>query len=265
MNIVDFHTHVFPDYLAARALEKLSSRSGNPAYTDGTCSGLKRSMAKYGISRSVTVPIATKPEQTPTINSFAIQQLSDPALIPFGTLHPHYADFRTEIHRLKEAGVKGIKLHPDYQEFFVDDESMFPIYEALQEQGLIVLFHTGVDIGLSPPYHAPPNRIAKVLDRFPGLTLVAAHFGGFQMWDEVERHLIGRNLYLETSFTVGWLTSLKIVELARRHGVSKILFGTDSPWADQGIELERFNALPFTPDERTAILSTNAHRLLGLA
>ena len=101
------------------------------------------------------------------------------------------------------AGIKGVKFHPDYQMFFVDEERMFPLYRQMADAGLIAFFHAGVDIGLPPPVHCPPDRLATVLDRVPDLTVVAAHFGGFKMWDDVEKYLIGRNLWLDTSLHAG--------------------------------------------------------------
>jgi predicted TIM-barrel fold metal-dependent hydrolase len=262
--IVDFHTHVFPDELAPRAVRQLTSRSGERAHTDGTCSGLKSSMQRHGIQRSVTQPVSTRPEQTPTINNFAIQQLNNPMLVPFGTIHPDYADFRTEIQRLREAGIRGVKFHPDYQQFYVDEPRMFPIYEALADAGLIGLFHTGVDIGLGPPYHGTPDRMAKVLDAFPQWTVVAAHFGGFQMWDDVERFLIGRSIYLETSYTLAWFDNARFVQMARNHGVSRVLFGTDSPWADQGEEIGLLKRCGLDAGELETVFYRNAARLLGM-
>lgn len=261
---IDFHAHVFPDGLAPKAIRQLTGRSGVKAHTDGTCAGLKASMQRHGIRLSVTQPVSTRPEQTPTINTFAIAQKSDPMLVPFGTIHPDYADYKVEIARLKDAGIKGVKFHPDYQRFYVDEKRMFPLYEALAEAGLIGLFHTGVDIGLGPPYHGTPDRIAKVLDAFPNWTVVAAHFGGFQMWDEVERHLLGRVVYLETSYTLAWLDAGRFVKMARAHGMERVIFGTDSPWADQGDEIHLMKQSGLTADELELVLYRNAEHVLGL-
>ena len=263
--IVDAHAHVFPDELAARANKQLIGNSGETAFTDGTAAGLKRSMEQHGIAVSVTLPVSTRAKQTQPINAFSIEALGDERLVPFGTIHPEYAGYAGEIARLKAAGVKGVKFHPDYQSFFVDEERMFPIYQALSDAGLIVLFHAGVDIGLKPPYHCLPEKLARVLDAFPSMIVVAAHFGGFQMWDDVDRHLVGRNLYLETSFTLSWLEPSKFTDMARRHGIERVLFGTDSPWADQGREIELVSRSGLTEDELGKVFAANADRLLGLA
>jgi len=261
--IIDIHTHIFPDDLAARAVKQLTGNSGETAFTDGTAGGLLDSMKRNGIAWSVTQPVSTKGAQTPSVNSFAIN-LKRPGLINFGTLHPDYPDYAGEIRRLSAAGIKGVKFHPDYQKCYADEERMFPVYEAMAEAGLIALFHAGVDIGLGPPYHGNPDRIARVLDRVPKLTVVAAHFGGFQMWDDVDRHLVGRNLYLESSYTLAFLAADRFVDMARRHGIDRVMFGTDSPWADQGEEIRLMEKTGLSDAELDAVFHDNAARLLGL-
>ena len=262
--IIDIHTHVFPDHIAERALKQLTGRSGETARIDGTAAGLEKSMVENGIAISVTQPVSTKPSQTPSVNGFAIELNTRPSLINFGTLHPDYVENPSEIQRLENAGIKGVKFHPDYQEFFVDEERMFPLYRQMADAGLIAFFHAGVDIGLPPPVHCTPDRLAKVLDRVPDLKVVAAHFGGFKMWDEVDRVLVGRNLWLDTSFTLAWFPAARFVEMARRHGIEKVLFGTDSPWADQGEEIQLHEDSGLTEEELAAVFYDNAASLLGI-
>jgi hypothetical protein len=262
--IIDIHTHVFPDALAERAVKQLTGRSGETAHIDGTAAGLEESMRKNGIALSVTQPVSTKASQVASINSFAIELNKRPALLNFGTLFPDHEGNATEIQRLKKAGIKGVKFHPDYQNFFVDEERMFPLYRQMAEAGLIAFFHAGVDIGLPPPVHCPPDRLATVLDRVPDLTVVAAHFGGFKMWEDVEQHLIGRDLWLDTSYTLAWLPAERFVKMARKHGIEKIVFGSDSPWADQGEEIKLHAESGLTESELAAVLYDNAARLLGM-
>lgn len=221
-------------------------------------------MRRNGIELGVIQPVSTKASQVASINSFAIELNRRPALIGFGALYPDYEGNAAEIERLKIAGIKGVKFHPDYQTFFVDEERMFPLYRQVADAGLIAFFHAGVDIGLPPPVHCPPARLAKVLDRVPDLTVVAAHFGGFKMWDDVEKHLIGRDLWLDTSYTLAWLPAERFVKMARKHGTNKVLFGTDSPWADQGEEIRRHAESGLTESELVAVFHDNAARLLGL-
>ena len=262
--IIDIHTHVFPDQLAARAVKQLAGLSGEQAPIDGTAGGLEASKRKNGIALSVTQPVSTKGSQVSSINAFAVELNKRPALINFGSLFPDYEGNTAEIRRLKTAGIKGVKFHPDYQNFFVDEERMFPLYRQMADVGLIAFFHAGVDIGLPPPVHCTPDRLVKILDRVPELTVVAAHFGGFKMWDDVEKHLIGRSLWLDTSYTLAWFPAGRFVKMARKHGMEKIVFGSDSPWADQGEEIKLHAESGLTESELAAVFHDNAARLLGI-
>ena len=260
---LDVHTHVFPDALAERAVRQLAAESGEKAYTDGTAAGLIASMRAAGIERSVVQPVSTRAAQTPGINTYSIE-LNRPPLISFGTLHPDYADYPAEIDRLKAAGLRGVKFHPDYQLFYVDEDRMMPVYRRMARAGLTAFFHAGVDIGLKPPYHGTPERLARVLDAVPDLEVVAAHFGGFRMWDEVDRHLIGRRLWLDTSYTLAHLPGEEFVRMARRHGVGRVMFGSDSPWADQAEEVRLLERTGLDEAELDAVFYDNAARWLGL-
>lgn len=263
--IVDIHTHAFPDELAARALTALVGNCDVPALTDGTVAGLRASMRQAGIDRSAVMPIATKPSQVRGINQWAAdvnRQFED--IISFGTLHPLMEDWQAEIERLANDGIPGIKLHPDYQDFFVDDPSLSPIYRALADAGLILMMHAGVDIGLPSPVHCTPDRLANVLDTVPELTIIAAHMGGYIMWDDVEKYLVGRDVYFDTSYSMADLGRERMTALIRSHGVDKILFGTDSPWTDQAAEVAGIRGLPFSDEEIGAVLGGNAERVLSV-
>ena len=140
---------------------------------------------------------------------------------------------------------------------------MFPIYEALFQEGLILLLHAGVDIGLPPPVHCTPDRLARVLDRCPGGKIVAAHMGGFRCWEESARLLAGRELYFDTSYSFTELGAVEMAGLARAHGVDRVLFGTDSPWTAQAEELAKIRRLDLLPLDQERILGRNALLLLG--
>lgn len=264
--VVDIHTHAFPNDLAPRAVKKLSEVARIPARTDGTCEGLRTSMRRAGVDLSVIMPIATKPSQVRTINAWAVEvNATYEDLLSFGTLHPLQEDWAEEIERLVADGIRGVKLHPDYQEFFVDDAAMMPVYRALAEAGLLLLFHAGVDIGIPPPVHCTAERLARVLDAVPELTVIAAHMGGYLQWEAVEQFLIGRDLYLDASYSLADMGPDALVRLARAHGIERVLFGTDSPWTDQATELAAFRVLPLSEEEKAALLGGNAQRLLGLS
>lgn len=261
--IIDFHTHCFPDALAPKATAVLAERSGIPQRLEGTIKGLKASMKKAGVASSVVLGIATKPGQTCKINKWSTE-INDEEIIAFGSVHPDYLHWKEELVKIKEYGLKGIKLHPDYQEFFVDEPRMFPIYEKAFELGLIVLFHAGVDIGLPPPVHCEPKRLRKVLDLFPGGKVVAAHMGGHDCWDDVEEYLVGRKVYFDTAYSLKKIGKDRFLSICNDHGYDKILFATDSPWTDQSEEIERIKSYGLGQEKESAILGGNAAELIGM-
>lgn len=260
--IIDFHTHCFPDAIARRAVPMLSERSGIPYHVDGTVEGLRASMRRSGIEASVFLQIATKPAQTPTVNAWAIEQNSAD-IVGFGSVHPDYPQWRDELDRIADAGLKGIKLHPDYQEFYVDADPLKPIYEHAIARGLVVVLHAGIDVGLPETVHCTPARLLAVYDILRHGTVVLAHMGGWRMWREVETELSGSSFHFDTSYCSDDLSAEDFRRLIRSHGAGRILFGSDSPWEDQAVAVANLRALGLTPGEESAILGENAARLLG--
>lgn len=263
--IIDFHVHAFPDDLASKATAALARRAGIPLELDGTLAGVQASMKEAGIDCSVILNIATRPAQTPKITEWAAA-VHNPAggIVCFGSIHPDSPSWREELIQIKESGLRGIKLHPDYQEFFVDEPRMFPIYEKAIGLDLTVVFHSGVDIGLPDPVHCTPSRLLKVVKAFRGGRIVAAHMGGYLCWEEVERYLVGEDLYFDTSFSRQDMKPGQLLQMIRNHGAEKILFATDSPWAGQREELAALRSLGLTCGEEEAVLGLNAGKLLGL-
>jgi predicted TIM-barrel fold metal-dependent hydrolase len=262
MKVTDFHTHIFPDNLAQRAIDALKQHSPESmAYTDGTLAGLKKSMRQSGVFRSVLLPIATKPAQVRTINESCKALMSDDC-VPFGTLHPESKDFEDEIALLSSFHVKGIKFHPEYQDFFIDNPRLFPMYDALQSSAMIVVFHAGKDPGPFTCDHALPPAIAAVHRNFPRLIMVAAHMGGWKIWDDVEKHLVGLPIYFDTAAVREFMAPEEFVRLAGKHGAHRILFGTDSPWFDQAEDIRWIDSMKLTQDEKDRIFFKNAEELL---
>lgn len=262
--IIDFHTHCFSDELASSAIAVLAQRANIPAFTDGTVSALKESMQTCDINYSVLLNIATKPSQTEKINSWA-SSVQKGNIISFGSIHPKYKNWENELKRIKELGLKGIKFHPEYQEFYVDDEAMYPIYEKAFELGLIIIFHAGEDLGFKPPFHCIPKRLDKLIERFKGGAIIAAHMGGFMYWDDVEKYLVGKDIYLDTSFCLGYMDEAQKKRIIKNHGYKKILFGTDSPWKNQGEEVQKIKDLCLGKEAEEAIFYKNAIELLGIS
>lgn len=261
--IIDFHIHVFPDKIALSAIETLSTRSNIPAYTNGTIKDTLGKMKRDGVDVAVVQSIATNVKQTENVNNFAIQLNSNDNFIAFGSVHPH-CDYKKELDRLADAGIKGIKLHPDYQDFYIDDPEMQPIYEYILKKGFILLFHTGLDAGLPEPVHATPERIMNIMGLISGEKVCLAHMGGFAMHEQVQDLLIGRDIYIDTSCVSEFLGVDILINLIKAHRRDRVLFATDSPWTPIDGALATINGLDIDNEYKEMILGSNAQRLLGI-
>ena len=271
-NIIDFHTHVFPNALAPRAIAQLTinaAASGYTPLTDGTVAGLLESMSKAGISRSVICNIATNPRQMKKVNDFAIALLEDPRLIPLGSVNPYAEEEEmiTELNRLKEAGIPGIKIHPDYMKAEIDSEKFTPIFKACEERNLFVITHAGFDPVEPNHVHCTPDMVLRVINRHPALKLVVAHAGGFDCEMEVLDKLCGAPVWLDTSLcavrrarSAEW--GALCGEILRRHDPARILFATDTPWSDPAAEIDFVRSLGLSEKITDGILGGNARALV---
>jgi predicted TIM-barrel fold metal-dependent hydrolase len=261
--IIDFHTHIFPDKVAAEAIPHLEKAGGIKAFTNGTRQGLLDSMQRAGISKSVICTIATKPEQFEAILKWADTIKSD-KLIPFPSVHPASPDCLEQIDQIKEAGFAGIKMHPYYQDFFLNEERLQPIYERISEHGLILLLHTGFDLAFPEIRRADPHQIATVATKFPKLKLVASHLGAWRLWDEVRDIICGKKIYMDISFALDILEPDKARDIIINHPPDYLLFASDSPWTDQAATIKLLAGLNLESDLYDKILGGNAQCLLNL-
>lgn len=260
---IDFHTHCFPDHLADRAIPKLSQDSGGlQPYTDGTVNGLRRRMVEDDVQISVVQHIATSPHQQTSVNHFAAS-INCTDLISFGSVHPDAPDALEELERIKELGMKGVKLHPEYQQFYVDDPKMKPLYQKISQLGLILLFHAGYDYGFAPPYHCMPEQLKTALAWIDS-PVVAAHWGGVGCGMEVLKHLCGLPVYFDTSFGYGTMPREIAKQILEKHGTKKILFASDCPWHSPAMERRLLHTLQLTDSELQDIYSRNAVKLLKI-
>jgi predicted TIM-barrel fold metal-dependent hydrolase len=258
LKIFDFHTHAYPEKIAEKAVEFLNSYYRVTCLGDGTIKDLLKSAEAADIEYILVHAVATKPSQVENINTWISEQIND-KIIGFGTIHPQYDNILPELERIKQLGLRGIKLHPDFQEFYANDPSMDIIYSNIEGK-LPVLIHAGDENN----DYSSPRRIADVHARYPKLTIIAAHLGGYSQWDEAQKYLIGKNLYIDTSSALWAMPPEKAVSIIRAHGAHKTLFGTDYPLANHSEELKRFYSLEFTEEERRLILFENAKKLLKL-
>ena len=263
-HLIDFHTHAFPEKVAARAMAALTTTYSVTPVAEPTIAGLMGLMEEVGVDVSVVTPVATRPEQVKSINDWAAESGSD-RVVCFGTLHPELEELASETERVIARGLKGIKLQPNFQGFYPDDRRLWPAYEAAEGR-LIVVFHSGQEITPLEQVHAQPEALARVHEAFPRLRMVVAHLGGYQMWGEVREHLIGRDLYLDTSYCPEEdLSDEDMVGLIRGHGAGRVVFATDFPWGHPGVDADRLCRLGLSQDEIEAIGWENAQELLGRA
>jgi hypothetical protein len=262
--IIDFHTHAFPDELAARAIPFLEEEGNIKAYLNGTAADLLRSMDRAGIEQSVICSIATRPKQFRSILDWSLKIRSE-RLLPLPSVHPESQQITAEIRQIAEAGFPGIKLHPYYQGFALDEERLAPLYEALIRHNLLVVMHTGFDIAFPRDLLCDPSRIRKVVERYPELKLVTTHLGAWDHWEESRRLLIGKPIYMEISFALDYLDRDTARQMLTSHPADYLLFGSDSPWADQRTALELLRGLDLEPELFAKITRDNAAGLLPAA
>ncbi len=264
--IIDFHTHAFPEELAERAmkaiLEEGKKKSDVTAHLDGRVSSLLSSMDRNNIEKSIVCSIATKPSQFGPILAWS-QKIRSDRLVPFPSLHPDDPDALGKVSRIKGEGFKGIKFHPYYQNFSIDEKRLFPIYKKIAAEGLIVLMHTGFDLAFERTRMCDPEKIVRVLEKFPDLKLVTSHLGAWEDWDEVERLIVGKRIYMEVSYSLDILGAKRARKMILAHPAEYVLFGTDSPWTGQDKTLSLLKGLELGPDREKKVLKENALALLN--
>lgn len=262
--LIDFHTHCFPDKIASKAIDKLAFASGGLIpYTDGTVSGLKALMKEQGVDKSVVLNIATNAHQQQSVNDFAASINNGSDIFAFGSVFPYSENIMEELERIKELGLKGVKLHPDYQGFNVDDIKMKPVYRKISELGLITVFHAGVDYGFAPPYGATPDKMARALNWFSS-PVIAAHWGGVGCGEQTLELLCGKEIYFDTSFGYGTMPKYYAEKIIEKHGTDKLLFGTDIPWHNKLMEMRLLDSLGISGEDMEKIAHKNAEKLLGI-
>ena len=292
--IIDIHTHTFPDAMAHRAVVHLSRTSHTLAFSDGTIDGLIETADAAGIDLSLILPVASASRQVEHINDHAAEvnrKYKGQKVFSAAAMHPDYADYKKELRRIREMGLKGIKVHPVYQDADLDDDRYLRIFDTAADLGLFVITHGGLDIGYVDARRASPAMCRHVLSAVPHLTLVMAHMGGWLNWDHVADELADTTALIDTAFSTGWacpsddywkdgfaplepgglwskdvqmLTAEQFMDLYRAFGAGRILFGTDSPWSRQKDVVSFMRALPIDTDDLARIMGGNAQRLLQI-
>lgn len=261
--IIDFHVHIFPDEIANKAISTLAEKCKVPPETNGTAEDTLSKMKEWGIDKAVCLNIATKPTQQRKINSFMVETASD-KFIPFGTFHPQSETALEEISFIKSSGIKGIKLHPDYQNFYINEKQCFPYYSLMEELNLPLIVHSGYDVGIGCPIRCTPYMLSQVAKAFPRLKIIAAHFGGNGLWHDAA-DLLGDldNVYFDTAFPCN-LDSQTAKMVVRKKGAERVLFGSDCPWSSPRKIIDLIDSIDLSAEEKDLIFQKNAINLLSL-
>lgn len=263
LKIFDFHVHIYPEKIAQKASDNVGKFYNLKMGFDGTVKALLKLIRDNNVTKSLIHSVATNCHQVKSINDFISNTVNETPdeFVGFATLHPEMEqkEIEAEIERAEDLGLKGIKLHPDFQDFNIDDKKACEIYEVAEGR-MPILFHTG-DCRYN---RSSPNRLAAIMKLFPKLTVIAAHFGGWSEWDKGVLYLADQpNVHIDTSSSLYAITPKRALEFIKAFTVDRVLFGTDYPMWGIKDELERFDRINLTDTEREKILWSNANRLLA--
>ena len=268
--IIDFHTHIFPEKIAARTIALLSQTGSMTPFSDGTVEGLLDKMEKAGVTLSVTLPVVTNPSQFDSINRFAAEineQFRDKErkLISFAGIHPDCEDIEAKMAFIKKSGFLGVKIHPDYQGTYIDDEKYVKILECAKEHDLIVVTHAGVDAAYRDvPVKCTPERALRLIRRVPHSKLVLAHLGANEMSDDVIDILAGEDVYFDTAYVLRFTPAEDFERIVKKHGEDRILFASDSPWSSIKNDADILRSFALGKEAEEKIFYKNAEKLLGI-
>lgn len=266
--IIDFHTHVFPDKIAAKTIDALKAKSNNQPYSNGSVDGLLSEMERASIDVAISHPVMTSPTQFDSVTRFAAEvnarfENSTPKIISFAGIHPTCENIEEKMNYISECGFKGVKIHPDYQGTFITDEGYGKIFECAERLGLIVITHAGVDGAYrDTATKCTPAMAKEIIRKYPDLKLVLAHYGSNEMFDEVEELLCGESVYFDTAFILRYIGKEKFIKILEKHGADRILFATDSPWSGIKEDLDIIRSFGLDKATEQKILCDNARALL---
>lgn len=258
--IIDAHTHIYPTAIAAKATGAISGFYDVPMRHCGTAEELIASGKKINTEKYLVCSAATAPQQVVSINNFIISECEKHSeFVGFGTLHPEFENCGGELERIKKAGLKGVKLHPDFQKFYIDDPAAFSMFKEIAQSKMVLLIHTG---DKEKPY-SQPHRMAELLEKLPELRAIAAHFGGYQAWDEAyEAYKIGSCMF-DISSALQFMDRKQVYSFFDKFGVESFFFGTDFPMEDHENYLKMFLELGLSEEQNRMILSENFERFLN--
>lgn len=262
MIIHDAHTHIFPEKIAAKASKSIGDFYGvKNMQCSATVDNLLKNSSEVHIGYKLVCSSAVTKEQVDAINSFIISECKkNPTLIGFAALHPETLNYEEVMDHCIENNLKGIKFHPDFQRFNIDDPNVYSIYRAAARREIPILFH----MGDSRYDFSSPIRLKKVLHDIPELKVIAAHFGGYMRWDSAYDLPKCENLYFDTSSSIGIMDNDMIYKFIEKFGDDKFMFGTDFPMWKASTEVEKFLGLGLGEKTNEKILRLNFESLFNL-
>lgn len=260
MKIIDIHAHVYPDNIAMKAADSIRDFYKMDSDTDGTAEMLLRRGEEAGISQYLILPVAIKPDRVQSINNYILQETQKHEVFyGFGTVHAAMDGITEEAERIMAMGLRGIKMHPDCQRFAIDDPRLFPVYETVQGR-IPVLLHMG-----DRRYdYSHPARLRKVLDNFPRLSALAAHFGGYSMYETAREYLQDTDCFMDISSSLMFMEPGEAEHYINLYGAERMAFGTDYPVGEPITEVNRFLDLKLTQTQREQIAHKTAECFLHL-
>lgn len=264
--IIDIHTHIYPDRIAKRVVRQLGTAANYRAVCGATAAETRSKMIEWGVDKYVLLPVGTTP-LCQSSNMFSAESADDMA-IAFGTVHPAAADVEGEVERVAEMGLRGVKIHPQYQKTLISDDKYVRMIRRAARLNLPVLYHAGADPGNPPPCLALPDDTLKLLAKIEdidNLVLIAAHMGGLYMYDDAESKLCGHNIYLDTAMVAETMPPEQCRRMIEKHGYERILFGSDCPWQGADTNLAYLRGLGLPKEQEDAILGGNAARILAIS
>lgn len=260
---INAHCHIYPEKIASKAVKGIRDFYDLDMSLNGKVDNLIEDGSKVGVVHYLIHSVATTPKQVRSINEFISEVVkSDQGLFTgFGTLHPDSDDIEGDFNHLISLGLKGVKLHPDFQQFALNEDRAFKMGEIINKGDVPVLIHCG-DFRYN---FSNPDQLKPFLDKFPDMTVIGAHFAGWSVWQEATEKLAGTpNLFVDISSSLYALSPQEAKRLIYAYGVDKVLWGTDYPMWESESEMEFFRKIGLTEEEESKILYENAAKLLKI-
>lgn len=258
MRVADIHAHIFPQKIAEKASAAIGTFYSRPSMLLSTFDQLLEEERLAGVEYFAASSSATVAAQVSSINDFVAEcGNSVDNVIVFGSLFPSMEDWEPELERMQALGIRGIKIHPDFQKINIDEPKAVAMYKGIAKAGLPVLFHVGDE-----RYdYSSQERLLNLLHQVPDLIVIAAHFGGWQTWERTDRFIMPENVFYDTSSSLMYISKERALELLEKLGAHRFMFGTDFPMWTPQIELERFLDLGLDETTRDRILFGNFESL----